>query len=200
MGITTPQQKRSEATLARILDACDELANTRGFDEISMQDIAKTAGVSVGNLYNRFSDKEQLVSHLITRRRQQVRERVTAAMLCEDGVDGARERLTAVVRGLREGLALSRPLLVAAARRIAAGHETDAEVRSGSEQLIEELADWVGEARADLDAKRCRFAVATIAWALQFDVLYGAPTRIFGAGLEDALVDQALGYLTARRG
>ncbi len=194
-SVNAPRQKRSEETLARILDACDRLSQERGFDELSMQAIAKTAGVSVGNLYNRFSDKEGLIQHLVQRRQQAVGERI-AALLAEEADDlDLHGRLLAVTRGLQEGTADMRPLLVGAARRIAAGEAISDDVRRGGESLVERLADWVRGEDPTLNPESCRFAVATIAYAIQFDVIFGAPSRMFGKALREHLVDQAQAYL-----
>lgn len=65
MSINRPLQARSQQTLDAILDACDHLLLSRGFEKVSMQDIAAEAGISVGNVYNRFKDKAAPINYVI---------------------------------------------------------------------------------------------------------------------------------------
>ncbi|MFJ9173656.1 TetR/AcrR family transcriptional regulator [Streptomyces sp. NPDC102360] len=62
-----PQQARSAATLARVLRAAEEIASSAGLEELTMTGVAERAGVSVGTIYRRFEDKEQLISALTER-------------------------------------------------------------------------------------------------------------------------------------
>ena len=62
-----PKQARSQETLEKIMRACDALLTEKTIEQISMQEIAKEAGVSVGNLYNRFKDRDALIKHVIAR-------------------------------------------------------------------------------------------------------------------------------------
>ncbi len=78
-----PRQARSAATLARVLRAAEEIAASAGIEELTMTAVAERAGVSVGTLYRRFEDKEQLITALtermLERREQYVAERLDAA-------------------------------------------------------------------------------------------------------------------------
>lgn len=193
--VNAPQQKRSEETLARILDACDELSQKVGFEDLSMQAVARKAGVSVGNLYNRFSNKESLIEHLVLRRQRAVARRIEALLAGDAAALDLRGRLAALTRGLLEGTADMRPLLVSAARRVASGEAIGKGVRGGSDALVDRLTEWVRAGDPRLDPERCRFAVATLAYAIQFDVIFGVATRMFGDPLPERLVDQAHAYL-----
>jgi AcrR family transcriptional regulator len=59
-----PKQKRSEATLSRLLDAAMRLLADKPFDDITINEIVQEAGTSVGAFYARFADKEALLDHL----------------------------------------------------------------------------------------------------------------------------------------
>jgi len=54
-------QARSQRTQRRILEATEELLAERLFEQVSVQEIAARAGVSVGALYARFASKAALV-------------------------------------------------------------------------------------------------------------------------------------------
>lgn len=53
---------RGERTRAAIVAAAEELLGERGYDGMTMREVAQRAGVSLGNAYYYFSSKEQLVS------------------------------------------------------------------------------------------------------------------------------------------
>ncbi len=59
-----PQQKRSEASLEKILSATRSLISQGGFDDASITNIVDDAGLSVGAFYARFKDKDALF-HII---------------------------------------------------------------------------------------------------------------------------------------
>ncbi|MFI5866771.1 TetR/AcrR family transcriptional regulator [Streptomyces sp. NPDC051546] len=78
-----PRQARSAATLARVLRAAEEIASADGLEEMTIAGVAERAGVSVGTIYRRFEDKEQLIAALsermLERREESVAERLRTA-------------------------------------------------------------------------------------------------------------------------
>ncbi|BBO51446.1 hypothetical protein KMM349_17770 [Stenotrophomonas maltophilia] len=52
---------RNEQRIAQILQAALQCFLVKGFHQTSMRDIAQTAGVSLGNLYNHFPGKEAII-------------------------------------------------------------------------------------------------------------------------------------------
>lgn len=78
-----PRQARSAATLARVLQAAEELASSSGLEEMTINGVAERAGVSVGSIYRRFEGKEQLITALTERmleqREEYVAERLRSA-------------------------------------------------------------------------------------------------------------------------
>jgi AcrR family transcriptional regulator len=81
--IHPPRQARSQETLDRLLDAAEELLVTRGFDEVTVPEIASQARSSVGAFYARFKDKDALLHAL----HQRTCDDAYAAM--EQGLDPA---------------------------------------------------------------------------------------------------------------
>lgn len=59
------KQARSERTRDRLLEAGQELLQTGGFDDVSIAQIARHAGCSVGAFYVRFRDKEAYFQFLL---------------------------------------------------------------------------------------------------------------------------------------
>jgi AcrR family transcriptional regulator len=60
-----------------IEDAARELLIRQGFHATSMRDIAKTAGVSLGNLYNYYETKEAIFESIIDRYSTIVNEKLS---------------------------------------------------------------------------------------------------------------------------
>ncbi len=63
-GDLTAKQERSRETRRKLVASCLELVDQRPFDQVTVADIAKGAGVSVGNFYRRFSSKEGILPDL----------------------------------------------------------------------------------------------------------------------------------------
>jgi AcrR family transcriptional regulator len=62
-----PKQRRAEATVTAILDTAAQLLEEGGGREISTNHIAERAGVSIGTLYQYFSDKDEVLRRLAHR-------------------------------------------------------------------------------------------------------------------------------------
>ena len=59
------QEERSERSRRQILDAALKLFSHRGYGATSVQDLAEEAGVSKGNIYHHFPDKETIFRELL---------------------------------------------------------------------------------------------------------------------------------------
>lgn len=59
-----PSQRRSRARVDRILEAARGLLEERGYDGLSLREVARRAGVPVGTLYQFFPNAPALVRHL----------------------------------------------------------------------------------------------------------------------------------------
>lgn len=60
-GTKPALQSRSRATRDKLLKALEELLKDRTFEQISVADIARQAGLAVGTVYRRFENKEALI-------------------------------------------------------------------------------------------------------------------------------------------
>ncbi|WKD37510.1 TetR/AcrR family transcriptional regulator [Streptomyces xanthophaeus] len=63
----TPVQQRSADRLARILDACAELLDETGYDNLSTRAVAQRAGVPIGSVYRFFGNKRAMAIALAHR-------------------------------------------------------------------------------------------------------------------------------------
>ncbi|MFI1396536.1 TetR family transcriptional regulator [Streptomyces sp. NPDC020681] len=71
-----PVQRRSTERLARILDACAELLDETGYEELSTRAVAARAGVPIGSVYRFFTNKRALADALAQRNLDSYAERI----------------------------------------------------------------------------------------------------------------------------
>ena len=104
---TRPLRRDAEQNRLRILDAAREAFADRGLD-VSMDEIARRAGVGVGTVYRRFPDKEPLIEALFEQRLDELVEIATEAAAMDDPWEGLEHLLARFVtvqagdRGLRD--------------------------------------------------------------------------------------------------
>ncbi|MEU6668909.1 TetR/AcrR family transcriptional regulator [Streptomyces sp. NPDC046727] len=72
-----PVQRRSAERLTRILDACAELLDEVGYDDLSTRTVAQRAGVPIGSVYRFFGNKREMADALAQRNLERYVERVT---------------------------------------------------------------------------------------------------------------------------
>ena len=75
-----PRQERSKATVDSILAATARVLVRHGFDGLTTNAVATTAGVSIGSLYQYFPNKEALVGALIERHMEEMNALVLAEL------------------------------------------------------------------------------------------------------------------------
>jgi AcrR family transcriptional regulator len=75
-SVASPKQARSEETLSRLLDAAESLIVEKSISDVSIPEIVRRAGSSVGGFYARFRDKNELLRALEERFFNDVLERV----------------------------------------------------------------------------------------------------------------------------
>ncbi|MEU0370998.1 TetR/AcrR family transcriptional regulator [Streptomyces sp. NPDC006283] len=73
-------QQRSADRLARILDACAEVLDEEGYEELSTRTVAARAGVPIGSVYRFFGNKRALVEALGRRNLDSFAERVAGRL------------------------------------------------------------------------------------------------------------------------
>ncbi|HEU4703676.1 MAG TPA: helix-turn-helix domain-containing protein [Conexibacter sp.] len=100
IALPTEQTERADAASnrKRILAAASELFAQRGPDCVSMQDVAKAAGVGMGTMYRRFGDRAGLTFALLGERHLQLQEQLLRGAPPLGPGAPARERLHAFGR------------------------------------------------------------------------------------------------------
>ncbi|TYK44584.1 TetR/AcrR family transcriptional regulator [Actinomadura decatromicini] len=148
--VGSPPAERADAALnrRRILRAAAELIATRGPEAVSMDEVARAAGVGVGTVYRRFGDRARLVYAVLDERE---REFQTAFIqgpppLGPGAPPG--DRLRAFLHALADRTEAQADLLLTAE-----SDPADARFRDGSYGLYHRhLALLIGEIRPDADA------------------------------------------------
>ena len=89
-----------QTTKTRLLDAAEELFAERGFDDVSIRDLAATADVNVAAVNYHFQGKENLYHEVIRRRFSVQRDATLASLARAAPADGGRPELAAVIRAM----------------------------------------------------------------------------------------------------
>ncbi|MEU7764652.1 TetR/AcrR family transcriptional regulator [Nocardia sp. NPDC049190] len=154
-GVTSKAGKRE-----RLAAAAAQVFHEQGVEKTTIADIARSAGVPVGNVYYYFKTKDQLVQAALGAHARSLRDLIDAL----ERHDAPRDRLKALVRGWvdqREVAAQSGcPTGTLAAELGKRGDGLDREVAAGMRELI----DWVERQFAAMDrGDAAELAVALIA-------------------------------------
>jgi AcrR family transcriptional regulator len=62
-----PRTERAELRREQVLEAASDCFRRKGFHGASMAEIAKTAGISPGHIYNLFTNKEDIIGAIVER-------------------------------------------------------------------------------------------------------------------------------------
>lgn len=108
-------RRDGEAKRELIYETALALFRDKGFDATTMRDIAREAGISIGNAYHYFPSKNAIVTAYYTAT-QGAHEKLTQKRLL--GVHDVRERLGIVFHTKLDGLRKDRELLVGVARSV----------------------------------------------------------------------------------
>ncbi|KUJ58959.1 putative HTH-type transcriptional regulator YvdT [Streptomyces sp. MBT84] len=92
-----PVQRRSAERLTRILDACAELLDEVGYDDLSTRAVALRAGVPIGSVYRFFGNKRAMADALAERNLERYTERVTGRLAGAGGEGDWRSAMDAVL-------------------------------------------------------------------------------------------------------
>lgn len=90
---------RAQARRLQVLTAAAECFRRRGFHGASMAEIAKTAGMSPGHIYNLFENKDDVIAAIVERDRDEIVRRIEETL---DGEDVAGAMLAAVEDSFHE--------------------------------------------------------------------------------------------------
>ena len=194
-AVTPPQQRRSRASLDRILSAARKLLEEKTFDELTVNQVTRRARSSVGAFYSRFRDKDALLDHLDEVYAQELIEASQQNDRDLDGVTGLAPAVRTVVRMLvgfhRERRGLIRALVLQA--RVHPGGtfaERTRRLNRTVPDLVAKLVERAGEnERPDVRGLRFGF-VACLAMLREVILFPEGPAALVDDEDDDALVDR----------
>lgn len=102
----SPRQRRSEATVAAVLEAAARILESEGLEGYTTNAVAKRAGISIGSLYQYFSNKDSITRALIARETQALLAEVEKAASSSEGWEALEQIIVVAV-----GHQLGRPTL-----------------------------------------------------------------------------------------
>ncbi len=151
-----PLRRDAERNRQRILKAASEVFNERGLD-VSLDEIARYAGVGVGTVYRRFRTKEELIEALFMDRLDRIAAVADEAFEAPDpwsGLVSFMERMAEIMAG---DLGLRQMLMFATY-----GQDLVAVARQRNAPLVQRLveqAQAAGQLRSDLQPTDVPFIV-----------------------------------------
>ena len=189
------RERKKQRTRADLADAADRLFAARGFDDVTIDEIAEAADVSPRTFYRYFASKEDLVLGGMDEAHGAFRAHLATRPDDEPVIDSIRSAFVALAadmsrdpaRSLRQGaLIRTTPSLVL--RRVQRQAALEA-------QLAPVLADRLGASAPDdlrpallVACAFCAFRIATIAW------MSGGATASLPDLIDDALDQLAVGF------
>ncbi|HYS89660.1 MAG TPA: helix-turn-helix domain-containing protein [Bradyrhizobium sp.] len=103
-GVLPTQQRRSQETTVALLEAAAVMLRERSLDELSIEDLCKRVGVTIGAFYGRFESKDAFFSALMSLAARKALAAVRAAVADEDnlgtGLEEACRRVVEVAVGV----------------------------------------------------------------------------------------------------
>jgi AcrR family transcriptional regulator len=187
--VVPPQQDRSRETLERILAAAEALILERGLENVTVAQIAKRAGSSVGAFYARFPDKESLLRCVFQRFYEQAVATVDTVLASDRWADASARDLVAsamafVVRVFRE----KRQLLVALTLRAARDPDLGATGQQIGERITVRIADLLRRRGDHVGHPNPEQAIGFAVWL----VLSALNSRTLGTQTSDAVIPDAV--------
>src|SRR6266576_6840602 len=161
---TRPLRRDAERNRQRILTAAAEVFNERGL-EVSLDEIARHAGVGVGTVYRRFRTKEELIEALFMDRLDLIAAIGAEAFASPDPWSGLVSFMERMAEALAGNLGLRQMLMFATY-----GRDLVTVARERNAPLVERLverAQAAGQLRSDLRQTDIVFIVFVLTEAAQ---------------------------------
>ncbi|MFD8549988.1 TetR family transcriptional regulator [Streptomyces sp. NPDC059649] len=186
-----PVQRRSAQRLARILDACAELLDETGYEELSTRAVAVRAGVPIGSVYRFFPNKRAMAEALAHRNLDAYADRITARLTAPEGQRLEWRRAMDVV--VDEYLAMKRtvPGFALVEFTVPAPRESRQANYEVADRLMVLLAGRLG-----LDPAEARLRTAFLVGVETADALLQLAFRVDSAG-DPAIVEETKSLLRA---
>jgi AcrR family transcriptional regulator len=204
-AVRQPQQKRSQDTLERLLQAAEAVLAEVPLDEARVSEIVRRSGTSVGAFYGRFADKEALLNCLDDRFFQRARQYWNDFFTSADWREGPLDqRLSRLVKLVVAQNRAHRPLV--RSLQLYAWLQPDSQYAARREKLqgevIAEVCKTILARRRELThprpARAARLGLGILIGAVGELVLF-SPTPLGEDALAAELTRALLAYLGLRQ-
>lgn len=194
-----PRQARSLAMVEAILDATARILTRDGREATNTNAIAQEAGVSIGSLYQYFSNRDAIIDALVHRHGHRIHALVTEAM--QPPADTLDDAITRIVHAVFAAHRLEPALHDALdhdfiQRGEGHGHHHPTTKQAVAEQM-QRLPAHVRAEMKCVDAAHAPLVVAEIMHSLAHAALVHPPEPRDAAALERQAVSAVLAYLRA---
>lgn len=88
---------KSQAMIEKILATASQLFVQKGYEKTSMQDIARTAGISKGAIYHHFQSKDEIILKVMQHLKELMVEEIARTLQANEQLSG-KEQLQALVK------------------------------------------------------------------------------------------------------
>ena len=194
-----PVQKRAQVTVDAIVEATAQILSTDGYAGFTTNRVATRAGVSIGTLYQYFTDKEAILRLLCERHVANVRDSVFAQLAQVDAAsleEGTRGIMRAVLRAQMEHRDVNRILLEQIPRLM--GFEHLEQIHGLIQTLVRDaLNRRRAQLRPDLDLDVTTFVLVHAVFGVSTRAVRALDREIDEARLLDELTAMVLRYLRA---
>jgi AcrR family transcriptional regulator len=160
-----PLRRDAERNRQRILAAAAELLSERGLD-VTLDDVARAAGVGVGTVYRRFPDKESLIEELFRDRIDAMVKLAEQALTEPDPWQALVSYLEMATEMMAANTGLKQLLMYATYGKDRVCYARD-QMRPVVSKLVER-AQASGDLRADFDASDMKLIAYTLASAADY--------------------------------
>lgn len=197
-----PRQRRSRESMERYLDAAEAVIRESGFDNLTIAEVVRRAGYSIGGLYSRFPNKHALLEavhvRFLTRTEAAIREELDAERDMHESLEDAVRRIVDVLlKHLLSERELFRAFIVEAM--------IDPHVRAGGEKANRVRRDCVAAAllvhRDEIGHPDPELAVGVCYQlcmaVLRERVIYGPEAELMGRFADEVLVVSLTRALTS---
>lgn len=195
----SPVQGRSRATVEAILEAAARVLVQDGYDRLSTNRVAATAGFSIGSLYQYFPSKEAIVAALAERTFDNELELIARRLNTVVGAttdQAVRELIDAIVEshGLDPKL---RGAIIAQVPRVGALNKK-LDVEDQVARLVELVLDQRGQEVRPVDHDMAAFILVHSVEAAIHAAVAKRPEYLRSDAFRDELATLVLGYLAKR--
>lgn len=189
----TLRERKKQRTRKAISDAATDLFAERGFDAVTVDDVAEAADVSRKTVFNYFRSKEDLLFDEADAARERLLAAVREREPDESVLDAVRRNALATIERMCAG---EEPWIEKMSRLVAASPSLQAREREIYDDIAGALAEAIRE-ETDADELDCRpDVVAQALMAVQRSVIASARRRVLagqaGPALARALRREAL--------